>query len=177
MEYKYKLEKTNLIEFQTKYFKKTDAAIKAYRTRIILLISLFLLMILISYSNFYRIELLILLLLFLLIDRKYVNNKYYKRFRKLYDNESHRNFFESSVLALNDKGLIISSEFVQRSYKWSSIIKLYHVDDFILIRSSTDEIIYIPVVSFNDIKYFIDKIVCNINVQIEKIYPCDIKYK
>jgi hypothetical protein len=75
--------------------------------------------------------------------------------------------------------LKINTQFVEKIYNWNSIKSIHLVENYILVRTVNNEDLLIPIFSFKPIEnkqIFLDAIVSNTDLELQKQYPKDIKY-
>ena len=102
-----------------------------------------------------------------------------KKFFEIYSFDKYQNLFEQTKLTFVEEGLKVNTKFVVKIYNWNSIKSIHSVDNYILVRTVNNEDLLIPIFSFKPIEnkqIFLDTIINNTNLELEKEYPKDIKY-
>ena len=91
----------------------------------------------------------------------------------------YQNLFEETKLTITEEGLKINTQFVEKIYNWNSIKSIHLVENYILIRTVNNEDLLIPIFLFKHIEdkqAFLDTIIRNTDLELQKQYPKDIKY-
>jgi hypothetical protein len=180
MEINYDISREELLAFHIKYSTKTVT----YKKFIKLLYEYFFIVglagiidcrsivtALTSFIGFMLFVFLIKKYLFLFCFKKLLSRKYCL--------EKYNSYFCNTILIINDEHLNLMNELDNKIYKWKSIIKIYFIDDYILITTKSHDDILIPIAAFEsseEISLFIDNIAKNRNIEIKNSYPPDINY-
>lgn len=115
----------------------------------------------------------------MLFRKKIIMHKLRKKFFKIYSFDKYQNLFEQTKLTFVEEGLKVNTKFVVKIYNWNSIKSIHSLDNYILVRTVNNEDLLIPIFSFKpieNIQIFLDTIINNTNLELEKEYPKDIKY-
>lgn len=103
---------------------------------IILLENLHLLIIIISFM--------VLLITFFF----YIKNLYTKKYKNIiidkYSSDSFKNYFITTKLKINDKGIKLITNSFEFFFEWDSIKNLCFVDNYVYMQSYTNDFIFIP---------------------------------
>lgn len=183
MDIKYKISKEELIDFhmrhvaETTFFKYqmiSNFIFCIFFVLLDLLIVIFLLKDLVYIAMF-----IICSFVLMSFRKKIIMHKLRKKFFKIYSFDKYQNLFEETKLTITEEGLKINTQFVEKIYNWNSIKSIHLVENYILIRTVNNEDLLIPIFSFKHIEnkhIFMDTVINNTNLELQKEYPKEIKY-
>lgn len=179
MNIEYKISKEELIDFHMRHVAETTVFKYEMISNFILNLLIFLLIIFILRDPLYLTVGLTTFFVLMLFIKKIIRHKLRKKFFKIYSFDKYQNLFEESKLTLIEEGLKVNTKFVEKIYNWNSIKSINSVENYILVRTVNNEDLLIPIFSFKPIEnkqIFIDTIINNTELELQKEYPKDIKY-
>jgi hypothetical protein len=180
MEINFTISKEELVNFHMNHVTET----KNYKNAIIgntffmILFIIFVFLISKRFSD--SINVFILWVILLLFRKKYFLYGIRRKLKKVFSFEKNKNYFESTKLISNERGLKLITSLSEKIYNWESIKKVNLIDNYIFIMTSTHDDILIPIKSFESLEQkdlFLNNIVENTNLKLYYKYPIDIKYQ
>ena len=179
MDVEYKISKEELVDFHMRHVGETKVFKHQMINNAVFNILVFLLLVFFSKYTLDLIAFTILFLVFMLFRKKIIRYKLRKNFFKIYSFDKYKNLFEDTKLTIIENGLEINTQFVEKIYNWNSIKSIHLVENYIFVRTVNNEDLLIPIFSFKPIEnkqIFLDAIVSNTDLELQKQYPKDIKY-
>ncbi|MFZ7121068.1 MAG: hypothetical protein ACOWWH_08980 [Eubacteriaceae bacterium] len=172
----FEIDKIQFINFHKKYIMGSNIIKSNLRRISIFLIIAFTSSMLVSFSVYLTFILLILLIFTILIIKKIFPLTLRRKLSTLFKTDLYKNTFAQTELNVMETGIKTNTHYGSKSFTWKSLYDLSLTEEYFIIRTVSDEILYIPCKSINIDEF--TKIIQNYsNIPINKRYPTDIKYK
>lgn len=173
---KFEIDKIQFINFHKKYIMGSKIMKNNHKKRLSPLVFLFTLSMLVSFSllvAFVSFSFLVFVILFL---NKLIALTLRQKLSKLFETDIYKNTFVQTELNVMETGIKTNTHFGSKNFTWKSLYDLSLTEEYFIIRTVSDEILYIPCKSINIDEF--TKIIKNYSsIPINKRYPTDIKYK
>lgn len=179
----YEINKNDFLEFHCKYIFSASVLKRYIKFIYTILITVFFICVLIAFSNSIRIALICMAIIAFLM-KNFIFNMYSKTIKrnllKLFNSDIYKNTFSKTELLSTEQSVQIKSDYATKIFLWDAIYDLHIIDNYLIIRTLSDEIIYVPTNNsdhLEEIRKFIEDITNHSGIKSYKKYPHDLKYK
>lgn len=179
MEINYKISREDLVNFHVNHVAETKIYKRGLIVHIIFMLSIIFLIFIISKQWYDGLVGLIGWFVLLLFRRKRMLYLIRRKLNKVFLLPKYIDCFEDTKLSISKNGLESSTSLSEKVYKWESINLICLVDNYIFIKTTSNDELLIPINSFisnENKRIFLDCIIKNTNLKLNYTYPIDIKH-
>ncbi|WP_303861535.1 hypothetical protein [Alkalibaculum bacchi] len=179
----YEVNKSDFLDFHCKYIFSLITLKKYIKYLYIVFSIVFFICFTIAFSMAIRIAL-ICMIIAAFLTRNFLSNMYKRKVRRnllrVFNSDIYKNTFSKTELLLTEKSIQIKTDYATKIFLWEAIYDLHLIDNYLIIRTLSDEIIYVSTSNTEHLKKIsklVEVIMNYSNLELNKNFPNDLKYK